>query len=433
MNTRIPSRTCFVALAVAAIAFSLGLQAQAQTESTIYNFTLNGPDGPVNPAASLIVDGSGNLYGTTTSGGRHGSGCNVTCGAIFELSPESGGGWLRIELYKFTGGLNGSYPNAALVLDAAGNLYGTTSQSFGGGGTIFEMSPNTDGSWSHKLLHEFSGGKDGAQPAGPLLFDSAGNLYGTTVKGGNLSACGGTGCGVVFELQHTAKGGWAEIVLHTFSGTDGENPYSGLTWDSAGNLYGTTYNGGNLTDCSGTGCGVVFRMVPVTTAAWKYTPIHIFTGGRNGANPFQETLVFDSAGALYGSTTYGGTSNLGIVFRLAQTPAGGWVETVLHSFAGGTDGAYPDTGVILGPGGTVYGTTFFGGSEATACSENGGCGTVFSLTPSGTSWTEQILFAFSDADGQFPYGLLLNGGNLYGTTNGGGGSGSYGVVYELTP
>jgi uncharacterized repeat protein (TIGR03803 family) len=423
-------------LTLAAIVLSFGLHGQAQSESTILDFT---SPGPRYSFAGLISDSSGNLYGTTSIGGTSPtSGCGRPngCGTVFELSP-SGSGWTETILYSFNGGADGLTPAATLVFDAEGNLYGTTAGTGQLGtdtlfqGTVFQLSPTPGGGWAHKVLHEFTGGKDGYLPTGALTLDSAGNLYGTAVYGGDLS-CGGppqpAGCGLAFKLERTASGGWAEIVLHAFTGNNAEgHPEGSLAWDAAGNLYGRAFYGG--IECQSYGqCGILYRLTPVLSGGWKFAPIHTFTGGEDGDIP--GPIIFDASGIVYGTTGGGGASNAGTVFRLAPTSKGGWEETVIYSFAGGTDGAGP-TSVVLGPEGILYGSTESGG-KPNACPRLGGCGTVFAIAPDSNGWSKHILHSFSFPDGSNPNGVLFSGGNLYGTTSYGG-SDAFGVVFEVTP
>src|SRR5664279_5403051 len=209
----------------------------AAQEQVLHNFNNNGTDGTF-PQAGLIVDGAGNLYGTTSEGGTYIS-CSGGCGTVFELTPNGSGGWTETVLHNFnSNGTDGANPYAGLIFDAAGNLYGTTTT---GGtyyvGTVFELSPSQGGGWTEKVLYSFNyNGTDGNYPQASLTIDAAGNLYGTTWAGGPY----GYGYGTVFELTPAAGGGWTETVLHNFVGTDGAAPLAGLIFDAAGNLYGTT-------------------------------------------------------------------------------------------------------------------------------------------------------------------------------------------------
>jgi uncharacterized repeat protein (TIGR03803 family) len=288
------------------------------TETILYGFCEGGGDctGGVYPLAGLVMDKKGNLYGTTSLGGdysdaSHHSGpsyygpCVGTgCGAVFELSPSTGGGWTESILYAFTGFGDGKSPYGGLILDPQGNLYGTT--ALGGAtltGTVFELTPIGDGTWSETVLHSFGGGKDGYSPEYLTLSrTSAGNLYGTTAYGGTNNT------GIVWELVYskTTKT-YAEKVLHNFSASGG-SPLGGVVLDSTGNVYGTTDTGGAK------GLGTVFELSK-TTGSWTEAVLHNFTGSNNGANPSGD-LLRDSNGNLYGMTYIGGKYNLGTVFRI---------------------------------------------------------------------------------------------------------------------
>jgi uncharacterized repeat protein (TIGR03803 family) len=270
---------------------------------------------------------------------------------------------------------------------------------------------------TYKVLYSFAGyPKDGGQPGGGLLMDAAGNLYGTTVYGGNHNTCSANGiqCGTVFKLD--TKG--VETVLHNFNGPDGANPSSNLIMDAKGSLYGTTTYGGVTTSCSGTGyagCGVVFKL-----SGTKETVLYRFTGGADGAFPWAG-VIMDTQGALYGTANAGGTFGDGVAFKLA-----GKKETVLHSFTGGKDGGYLTSGLLMDATGNLYGTDAYGGDV------NCGCGVVFKLA--GKQLT--VLHSFKGPpDGASPSAsLIMDGqGNLYGTTTNGGESYSAGTVFELSP
>jgi uncharacterized repeat protein (TIGR03803 family) len=305
-------------------------------------------------------------------------------------------------LYSFKNTPDGARPNAGLIRDAAGNLYGTT---WRGGtfdyGTVFKL--NEAG--KYKVLHSFTGRVDGGSAYSPLIRDPAGNLYGTTWSGGDRTGC----CGALFKLDATGK----ETLLHGFAGGDGDGgePSAGLIRDAAGNLYGTTTEGGP------SNYGTVFKL----NAAGKYRVLYFFTGasGADGANPYSG-LIRDSAGNLYGTTLYGGIYENGTVFKLDTTGK----ETVLHaftgSFTGGADGAWPKAGLIRDPAGNLYGTTLVGGLILGCTQSSTGCGTVFKLDGTGI---ETVLYSFTGwADGAIPLGGLIRdpAGNLYGTTQYGG-------------
>lgn len=300
-------------------------------------------------------------------------------------------------LYDFQGQpRDGSSPRGALLRDSAGNLYGTASS---GGqfqrGAVYRLT-----SKGTETIFSFRGAPhDGEAPMGALIQDSEGNFYGTTSEGGLQNA------GTIYRIDKNGH----EQILHTFNVNDGLSPFAGLVMDAAGNLYGTTLYGGNL-NCGNQGCGEVFEL----DKSGNLTVLYAFNGGADGAFPYAE-LTLDAAGNLYSTTQYGGNgvaySGDGVVFKVS--PSG--VETVLHTFAGGSDGSNPNGGVVFDQSGNLYGTTLYGGGN------NGcgglGCGTVFRLDH--TSGQESILRTFvDDANGAMPSVTpLLDGrGNLYATT-----------------
>jgi uncharacterized repeat protein (TIGR03803 family) len=392
------------------------------TEHVLYNFT-NGADGS-EPVGGLIFDQAGNLYGANSGTATSVGTC---CGTIFKLTP-SGNTWKLSVLYTFTEGAQGGFPNGNLVFDGAGNLYGTA--SFGGDsidppcfdegcGTVFELSPSS-GSWTFSLLYTFTGGADGAQPNGGLIFDQAGALYGTTSTYGTASCSVNPGCGAVFKLTPSGNT-WTTSVLYSFTGgTDGSNPSGPLLFDQTGNLYGMTSRGGS---CTPLNCGVVFELMP-SGGNWTESVLYAFTGGADGANPAGR-LSFDQAGSLYGAAAAFGSSACGTVFQLAPS-ASGWTQSVLHSFQGLSDGCNPGD-VILTASGNLFGTAPRSGPANS--------GAVFELTPANGSWKESTVFGFLGTDGSQPYGsalILDSTGSLYGTT-GSGGSAELGSVFKLTP
>ena len=337
----------------------------AGTETVLYNFCSqpNCADGNT-PYTGLIFDAAGNLYGTTSEGG---TGCYpVGCGAVFQLTPTGGGGWTEAVLHSFNH-TDGEEP-WGLIFDTAGNLYGTTDTGGGSGcnnvgcGTLFELTPDGSGGWTATVLYYFcsqTNCPDGAWPNAGLIIDAAGNLYGTTSAGG--TGCNPYGCGTVFKLSPTEGGGWTETVLHRFGGgTDGLGPSAVVIFDAAGNLYGTTEGGGAYNN------GTAFELTPTAGAGWSTKILHSFGSGTDGAAPYSG-LIFDAAGNLYGTTENGGTSDschggCGTVFELTPTTGGGWTETVLHSFGSGTDGVEPYSGLIFDAAGNLYGTTPTGGA-----------------------------------------------------------------------
>ncbi|MGA1988214.1 MAG: choice-of-anchor tandem repeat GloVer-containing protein [Candidatus Sulfotelmatobacter sp.] len=395
--------------------------AAAPSAQVLYNF-LGKIDG-ANPASNLISDAEGNLYGTTEYGGA-----GDFYGTVFELvaPTTAGGGWKETTLYSFTDTGDGARPTDGLIFDKQGNLYGTTSDSNAGGyGEVFRLAPPTanGGSWTETVLYHFQGLSDGAYPAGGLISDAEGNLYGTTSSS-------------VFELSPPAQPGgtWTFTLLHEFEGgtSDGNASRAGLVRDSLGNLYGTTLWGGyeGNADCGSIGCGTVFEVSPPAAngGAWSEQIIHFFGMGDDGFDP-EGGLTLDAAGNLYGTTYSGGTIGGGTAFKLSPSgsPEGGWSEEIIHSFAYSTsDGAAPVASMILDQAGNLYGTTLFGG---TPCVYNGadyGCGSVFKLAPvaGSAAWKESILYFFPRKGGnprQPGASLLLdNRGDLYGTTVGGG-------------
>jgi len=375
------------ALAVAVLLGVIAIQtAQAEKFKVLYNFTGAGDGG--NPYAGL-VRGASNLYGTTSNGGKSFE------GAVFQVTISG----KETVLYSFTGGADGGQPYSDLVLDAAGNLYGTTANGgTSGNGTVFEVSP----SGQETVLYSFAGyPTDGAAPSGGLIQDAAGNLYGTTNRGGS------SGMGTVFKVDTTGT----ETVLHTFAGgaTDGAHPYfTRLKMDQAGNVYGVTEQGG------ASGQGVVFEI----SSSGTFSLLHSFAGGATDGSYPSGPLIRDSLGNLRGTTTYGGTANLGTVFELSASGT----LTVLHSFAGGTtDGSLPCGGLLQDLAGNLYGTAAGGGAF--------GVGTIYKLTKSGTFTVLHSFKALSD--GAYPYGTVLDAkGHIFSTALEGG-SGSYGTVFEL--
>jgi uncharacterized repeat protein (TIGR03803 family) len=391
-------------LFLAAMVLTLTAAAWAQTETILYSFT-GGSDGG-SPSAGLIFDGKGNLYGATSSGGANFD------GAVFELTPNGNGTWSEQVLHSFTGfgpSGDGEAPWGRLTFDGKGNLYGTT-EAGGPGylGTVFELSPGSNGTWTNQVLHGFAGGSDGSLPYSGVTIDGAGNLYGTTYSGGT------DGFGTVFELVAGTNGTWTEKILHTFTGEDdGSSPFAGVILDNAGRLYGMTSAGGAHD------YGVVFQLIPESNGAWSQHIVHAFAGGNDGSGSYG-ALAFDRSGNLYVAGVYA-------LLQLTPTANGPWTRKNIHSFVGGNDGASADGGLVFDKAGNLYGTTYSGGLHR---------GTVFELSPSSGGWTEKILHSFTGApDGQFPsFGApaLDTKGNLYGTAPTGGASNA-GVVFEITP
>jgi len=419
MSSKRPALLFVVAVTVA-LGFTTMLSPlfAASKEKVLYSFcsTSGCPDGNT-PYASLIVDGAGSLYGTTSLGGPYGS------GTVFELTPGKNGTWTESVLHSFCSApecSDGAGPYASVIFDASGNLYGTTTSSGDAhdSGTVFELSPGTSGTWAASVLYTFcrtSGCPDGAEAHANVTFDVSGNLYGTTVLGGRYNL------GTVFELTPVADSRWTEKVLHSFGkGKDGIAPVAGLIFDGNGNLYGTT--NGNVSPQQ----SIVFELLPSADNKWTQKRLHKYP---SGSGPVLVELVFDGAGNLYGTTSFGGTHGSGTVFELTPGTNGTWTQKVLHNFGSGKDGGGPCAGLILDTIGNLYGTTYYGGAH------NGG--TVFELSP-GTNgkWAETILHSFDrdSEDGLNPQDSLIfdRHGNLYGTTPGGGAYGE-GTVFQVTP
>lgn len=438
-------------------------------EKVLYSFQ-GGTDGAV-PVGVVVIDKQGNFYGATQQGG--GTDCSpmAACGTVYQLAPpaKAGDPWTETVLHVFRGKQNndGEFPSGGVIADALGNIYGTASYGgsgdcvllgiTGGCGTVFELSPpqTNGGKWTYTTLYSFKGGKDGYLPFGDLMFDGAGNLYGTTYFGGGKGkTCDPyyQYCGTVFELSAPkAKGGhWKEKVLYSFKGVaadaafgDGANPNGGLVLDKTGAIYGTTYFGGNNQKgrceggVGGTGCGVVFKLIPPDQAGGKWTEVllHRFNG-QDGSNS-DAGVIFDRNGNLYGTTFFGPPNGSGLIFELKR-PSGkvhSWTETVLCLFNNESNGGSPVSGVTFSADGDLYGA-------ASAGDEFRG-GNVFRLkppVPKGGRWPIQILHGFTGSpDGAHPTANLVfsMAGSLNGTTQWGGTGescqGGCGTVFEVSP
>jgi uncharacterized repeat protein (TIGR03803 family) len=408
----------FIGAMLFAIAVMASQTVSAQTEKVLHDFT-DSPDGAY-PQQSALLPLGGKFYGVTDLGGAYNH------GAVYQLIPGSNGTWTESVIYSFTGGEDGSFAIGALIADKAGNLYGMTNAGgLQGTGTVFELS-NSGGSWQETVIHSFGEGFDGQYPQGPLVFNAAGDLFGTTVLGGGLNG------GTVFEMT-PSNGTWTETVLHNFGGTgDGYLPYGGLTLDAKGNVYGTTQAGGS-NSCLGLGCGIAFELVSVG-GGWTENILHQFAGGTDGFYPNPQ-LAIDKNGNLYGTTIYGGgqgtcTSGIdsvscGTVYELSYRN-GGWHEAILHRFTGGNGGSQPSAPLTFDSSGNLYGET----AQVT-----GNNGTLFRLAPTTTGgWTFKQLFTFNITDGANPEGGLRVGANgvLYGTTIYGGTQGE-GTAFSFKP
>jgi uncharacterized repeat protein (TIGR03803 family) len=296
------------------------------TQQTLLEFT--GPGNGSYPLANVFLDKAGNLYGTTEYGGSsdYCNGAYSGCGVVFKLSPDGNGEWTESVLYVFQSGKQGRgrgfLPWSGVVVDSAGNVYGTTSSGgivtdcIIGCGVVYKLSPTGTGAWTYSVIYEFTGKSDGAYPIGGVILGPKGNLYGAAQQAGDLSACNGQGCGTVYELSPRANGSWQFQLLHTFSQTDGDGPSGTLTFDRKGNLYGTTLTGGDLSCSGGYGCGTVFRLSP-SSKGWQLATLHAFNNPPDGALP-SAGVTLDASGNIFGETQYGGLTSLccGTVFEI---------------------------------------------------------------------------------------------------------------------
>ncbi len=383
----------------------------------LYSFG-GGSDGEYTDT-DLVIDNAGNLYGTSVQGG------NFSSGTIFRLSPSING-WVHTVLYSFTGGADGGEPYKGATLDAQGNIYATAGVggryvgpcSDTGCGTVFKLTRSGD-TYIPRVIHSFTGGTDGFGPGSGVTVDQNGNIYGLTPTGGTY------GFGVVYELIRNNTGSYTERIIHAFTGgDDGLGASAGrLIFDKAGNLYGVTTVGGR------NGAGVVFELLRTASGFWGFKTLFSFNGEPDAGFPYG-ALVFDTNGNLYGTTYYAGQNDLGSVYELTRQNST-WNETLLYSFKGGTDGSGPISNLVFDAHGNLYGTTSEGGS-----SKCGGCGTIFKLTRGQNgSWTESVMHRFTGPpDGAFVYNGMVGDsvGNFYGATVHGG-SGDDGAIYRFTP
>jgi uncharacterized repeat protein (TIGR03803 family) len=421
-------------------------------EKLLYSFQ-GGTDGAY-PAGGVVFDKQGNLNGATQQGG--GTNCSpvAACGTIYQLVPpaKKGDPWTENVLHVFQGKEHndGEFPSGGVIADASGNIYGTSSYGGTGGcvllgikggcGTVFELSPpqTKGGKWNYTILYSFKGGKDGYLPLGDLVFDSAGNLYGATdFGGGKGTTCDPyyQYCGTVFRLSppKTKGGKWTEEVLHSFAGMsnshqngDGANPNGALVLDNEGNIYGTTSIGGH--DCPGfvgVGCGTVFELNAPTKngGKWAEKILHRFTRGKDGGG-LDHGVIFDAKGALYGTTSLGGTQDSGVVFRFTHR-SGRWNETILHNLQGTKDQSNVSD-LVFDSIGNLY------------CAS----GAILRLKPpqeKGGKWTVEALYEFrGPPDGRSPSDLTFGkASTLYGTTTWGGAGqncqGGCGTVFQASP
>jgi hypothetical protein len=431
------SSTLFCTALLTVVMLLLATSAWGQ-EKVLYSFS--GPPDGETPAAGLVRDAAGNLYGATPDGGNTSAeqcvdGTNG-CGVVFELS-NSGGTWTENIIHTFVPGSgDGINPYGNLIFDSAGNLYGTTEFGgttctgyFCGVGTVYELSPAGGGLWTETILYNFQAAGDGIYPEAGLIMDSAGNLYGTTGFGGNTSICNGLGCGTVFELSPGPGGSWTENILYTFQdGADGGEPGSALVFDKAGNLYGTAAVGGDVTCNPSFGCGVVYELSPSGGGSWTERAIHNFEESNVGGVFPSTGVAIDSLGNLYGNMP-GGNHGYGYAYEMSPGSGGAFKFKSLYSFDG-TQGSEP-YGTPIVAGGIVYGTLKYGGGDNASCDI--GCGGVYRLS-SGTGGVDFSFVGFGTAPkGANPTGSLMAdpSGNLYGTTTVGGAHGE-GTVFEIT-
>ncbi|MGA2372952.1 MAG: choice-of-anchor tandem repeat GloVer-containing protein [Candidatus Korobacteraceae bacterium] len=390
--------------------------ARAQTFSVLHNFH-GGGDGEF-PTAGVILGSSGVLYGTTSQGGNDGN------GTVFKLS-EVNSGWFLSSLIEFAG-TDGDHAIGGVVIGPNGALYGTTEYGGPNDGTVFELRPPATScksvlcSWNDTILHSFTGQPtDGEYPENEnLTFDQAGNIYGTTSMGGMYNA------GTTFELTPSG-GGYTESILYNFQTQDGLFPYSGVVFDKAGNLYGTTKYGRPGTECPER-CGTVYQLMP-SSGGWVENVLLNFDEA-NGAYPFGN-LIIDGFGNLYGITAGGGPNDNGVVFKLAPSD-GGWTYSLLYSLLYSSASCSYPSGLTMDAAGNFFGVCYGGGAYR--------AGWIFELTNCSNTCMATDLHDFSGSDGQGPIGspVLDTSGNLYGTTLYGGtgcDSGGCGVVWEITP
>jgi len=394
--------------------------ARAASKYKVLYDLLSPDDGVV---GAVTVEAEGNVYAATGNGGT-GKDCGeYGCGLIFELSPQPGGKWAYSLVHDFTGGDDGAIPNGNLVVDASSNLWGASvSGGARTGGTVFEFTPGAGG-WSETVLYSFCAQQGCVHsPSAGIIMDPSGNLYGTAWE-------------AAFEIS-PVSGHSKETTLHRFGirKGDGLDPFARLILDAPGNLYGTTSYGGGEGCAEEGGCGTVYELTPEAGGKWKETVLHRFDNDGDGVEPGGGALFMDNVGNLYGTTAEGGVTwcgevTCGTVFELAPTPGGRWKETLLYEFKGGAGGYFPYAGVVMDKAGNLYGATVYGGGP-------NGCGVLYRLAPGPKDkWKYTVLHTFGRVgDGCLPSGNLAidNNGNLYGGAIFGGTHGN-GVVFELTP
>jgi uncharacterized repeat protein (TIGR03803 family) len=373
-------------------------------EKVLYRFQ-GGSDG-FEPMGTLVADQAGNLYGATSSGGT--GSCQGGCGTVFQLSRNSDGSWTKTQLYSFAGGGDGAFPNAGVTFDRNDNLYGTTlHDGASGDGTVFRLSPPTKQGdpWIETVLYNFVGNRDGEYCLGNLVFDGAGNLYGAALFGGAYQG------GTIFQVVPPQQGDlWSLNVLHQFMGVnDGFDPYGPVILDSQGAVYGTASD-------------KVFRLTPPAAGHTDWTfkvlsSLPSFTAV--GA-------LLRSGSALYGTTALGGATNNGTIFQVTPQQGQSWKLTTLYEFKGGTDGFYPLNGLVADGAGNLYGVTASGGVNNQ--------GTIFRLSSSNGVWTKTVLHTFQGgSDGAEPSAGMIAGRRVFYGTTLSGGSSNNGTVFQVAP
>jgi uncharacterized repeat protein (TIGR03803 family) len=402
----------------------VSLAVRAAGETVLYNFQ-GGADGAT-PEGTLIADASGALYGTTTYGGVYGCAFNAGCGTVFKLTRQ-GSNYTHSVLYAFAGGTDGDGPGSGVVADSQGALYGTTEYGGANGdGTVFKLTPSGS-SYSESVLYSFAGGVDGDAPLAGLTIDSSGDLFGATLLGGGYSVncTTGSGCGTIFELKHSGAAYSERILVKFHGGRDGATPGSPPLIVGK-NLYGTAATGGGAPSCGSapinTGCGTIYELSPSGGAYALHILYHFAGAPHDAANPFAG-LALAKDGSFYGLGQYGGVDNAGAMFVLRFSKKG-ISERLLHSLGKGGDGSYPVATLALGRYGALYGT-----SEYSAGSLDEGA--VFDVQP---PRAEQLLFHFpGGTGGAYPIGGILVGSDaLYGTaTYGGSAPSAAGIVFAL--
>lgn len=384
----------------------------ASTTKVIYTFA--GEDDGEYIDSDLVIDGAGNLYGSSVQGGLYGS------GTVWQLSP-SASGWTHTVLYNFTGGADGGEPYKGVTLDAQGNLYGTAVTGGGGSceggcGVTFKLT-KSGSTWTQSVIHTFTGGNDGSGPGSGVTFDRHGNLYGMTPTGG------ANGVGTIYALKPQSDGSYKLRVIHTFTGgRDGLGGSAGrLLLGGRGQLYGVSTVGGV------NGEGTAFVLTPTQSGQFTFQVIYAFKGSPDAGFPYG-ALLADKQGNLYGTTYYDGAHDFGSVYQLKRN-GNSWTESVIYSFKGGTDGSSSISNLVIDAAGNLYGTTSEGGS---GCS----CGVIFKLAPgTGGKWTESVVHAFTGApDAGFAYNGMVgdSNGNFFGATVHGGPDDD-GTVYQFNP